>query len=126
MNTSRLIYRIRAYCECLPILEIPAYSEIANLNIMIINSPKLNSSVSPGDIKYKDISGPDGIPDGVISPEYDRKLLGGSLPRYTFGGSFNIDWHNLDFGVTFNGIGKHKVSKMIISKPLEAQLIRLE
>ncbi|MCI5719391.1 MAG: TonB-dependent receptor [Bacteroidales bacterium] len=87
------------------------------------NSPKLNSRVSPGDIKYKDISGPDGIPDGVISPEYDRKLLGGSLPRYTFGGSFNIDWHNLDFGVTFNGIGKHKVSKMVISKPLKDQFL---
>ena len=44
-------------------------------------SPKLNNSVKVGDIKYKDISGPDGVPDGVISPEYDRVLLGGSLPH---------------------------------------------
>ena len=28
------------------------------------NSPKLNNNVKVGDIKYKDISGPDGVPDG--------------------------------------------------------------
>lgn len=53
-------------------------------------SPKLNNSVKVGDIKYKDISGPDGVPDGVISPEYDRVLLGGSLPHYMFGLTFNL------------------------------------
>lgn len=44
------------------------------------NSPKLNNNVKVGDIKYKDISGPDGVPDGKISSEYDRVCLGGSLP----------------------------------------------
>ena len=43
----------------------------------IANSPVLNANVRPGDIKYLDISGPDGVPDGRISPEYDRVLLGG-------------------------------------------------
>lgn len=69
------------------------------------NSPKLNNSVSVGDIKYKDISGPDGVPDGVISPEYDRVLLGGSLPHYMFGLSFNAAYKGLDFGLTFQGVG---------------------
>ena len=70
------------------------------------NSPKLNSNTKLGDIKYKDISGPDGVPDGKISPEYDRVKLGGSLPRYMFGISFNGSWRGFDFGLTFQGVGK--------------------
>lgn len=68
-------------------------------------SPKLNNNVKVGDIKYKDISGPDGVPDGVISPEYDRVLLGGSLPHYLFGLSFNAAYKGWDFGLTLQGVG---------------------
>lgn len=53
----------------------------------LTNSAKINNNVKVGDVKYKDISGPDGVPDGKISSEYDRVLLGGSLPRYMFGGN---------------------------------------
>lgn len=70
------------------------------------NSAKLSSNIKPGDIRYVDISGPDGIPDGKISPEYDRVYLGGSLPRYTFGGSLDLDWKNFDFSLAFQGVGK--------------------
>ncbi|MCS3170831.1 SusC/RagA family TonB-linked outer membrane protein [Bacteroides thetaiotaomicron] len=71
-------------------------------------SPKLNNSVKVGDIKYKDISGPDGVPDGVISPEYDRVLLGGSLPHYMFGLTFNVAYKGWDFGLTLQGVGSQK------------------
>lgn len=71
-------------------------------------SPKLNNSVKVGDIKYKDISGPDGVPDGVISPEYDRVLLGGSLPHYMFGLTFNAAYKGWDFGLTLQGVGNQK------------------
>ena len=70
------------------------------------NSAKLNNNVKVGDIKYKDISGPDGVPDGKISPEYDRVLLGGSLPHFLFGLTFNGAYKGFDFGVTFQGVGK--------------------
>ena len=69
------------------------------------NSPKLNSNIKVGDIKYLDISGPDGVPDGKISPEYDRVLLGGSLPRYMFGFGFNGQYKGFDLGVQFQGVG---------------------
>ena len=74
-----------------------------------LNGPKLNSSVTYGDIKYKDISGPDGVPDGKISPEYDRVLLGGSLPRFMFGVNFTASWRGFDLALAFQGVGKQQV-----------------
>lgn len=72
-------------------------------------SPKLYASVKPGDVKYKDISGPDGKPDGKITPDYDRVLLGGSLPRYQYGGAINLEYKGFDFSFIFQGIGKQNV-----------------
>ena len=69
-------------------------------------SAKLNDAVRVGDIKYLDISGPDGIPDGKISAEYDRVLLGGSLPRYLYGGNIHLEYKKFDVGITFQGVGK--------------------
>lgn len=70
------------------------------------NSAVLYSNLKPGDVKYKDISGPDGIPDGKISAEYDRVLLGGSLPRFLYGGNINMEYKNFSFGLIFQGVGK--------------------
>ena len=71
-----------------------------------LKGPKLNNNVQLGDVKYKDISGPDGVPDGKISPEYDRVLLGGSLPRFQYGGSLNLGYKGFDFSLAFQGVGR--------------------
>ena len=85
------------------------------------NSAVLNSVVAPGDIKYKDISGPDGVPDGIISSDYDRVLLGGSLPRYIYGGNIRLGYRNFDFSMVFQGVGKQNVrmSNMIVQPLLD-------
>lgn len=70
------------------------------------NSAKLNANVKPGDVRFKDISGPDGVPDGRISPEYDRVLLGGSLPRLMYGANLNLSYKNWSLGIVMQGVGK--------------------
>ncbi|MDD3077769.1 MAG: TonB-dependent receptor [Paludibacter sp.] len=87
----------------------------------IDNYPTLNTNVKPGDIKLLDISGPDGVPDGVISADYDRTLLGGSLPRYIYGGNANIGYKNLDLSFTIQGVGKQN-SRMtaVMVQPLRS------
>ncbi len=83
-------------------------------------SPKLYANSKPGDIKYQDISGPNGVPDGIISAQYDRIRLGGSLPRYMFGGNLQLDYKGFDFGLVFQGVGKQnaRISSTMV-RPLE-------
>ncbi|GEP95801.1 TonB-dependent receptor [Chitinophaga cymbidii] len=69
-------------------------------------SPTLNANTRPGDVRYKDISGPNGVPDGKISPEYDRVLLGGSLPRYMYGATLQGGYKNWNLGIVIQGVGK--------------------
>lgn len=79
----------------------------------IDRSALLSQVVRPGDVKYQDIGGPDGEPDGVISPEYDRVPLGGSLPRYLYGGNVNMSYKGVDMFLMFQGVGK-KTSHMAV------------
>jgi TonB-linked SusC/RagA family outer membrane protein len=73
-------------------------------------SPKvpvvMGPDYQPGDIKYKDISGPQGIPDGRISPEYDRVVLGSAIPRYTYSFKTDLMYQHVDFSFSLQGVGK--------------------
>ncbi|GAA3553204.1 TonB-dependent receptor [Snuella lapsa] len=87
------------------------------------NSPVTNASVSPGDVKYKDISGPDGEPDGIIN-DLDRTFLGSSAPRYIYGGRINMAYKGFDLGVVFQGVGKQNfyLSQSFVRPFLESWL----
>ncbi len=56
----------------------------------------------PGMIKLKDISGPDGVPDGMITPD-DRTVMGNGLPDYTFGIANDFSYKNFDLNIMFQG-----------------------
>lgn len=62
--------------------------------------------VQPGDIILRDISGPDGIPDGKIDPDYDRQVIGSNIPRYTYSAKGDLSWKGFDFSFMLQGVGK--------------------
>lgn len=70
------------------------------------NSPVLVSNTRPGDLKYVDISGPEGKPDGEITPEHDKVLLGGSLPRLMFGSNINLNYKSFGISLALQGVAK--------------------
>jgi len=67
-------------------------------------SPKPNSvTVAPGDIKFEDISGPDGRPDGVIN-DFDRQVVGKPIPTWTYGANINLGYKGVDLRVNLQGV----------------------
>ena len=70
----------------------------------INKSPKQFSATGPGDLKYEDISGPDGKPDGVIDGN-DRQVLGKESPSWLYGFNLGAEYKNFKLSVLFQGIG---------------------
>lgn len=66
----------------------------------ITNSPTQFGRVIPGSIKYKNMND-----DGVINAD-DRKIIGNTIPRYTFGFNTNLSWKNFDMDILLQGVGK--------------------
>ncbi|MEO9474401.1 MAG: TonB-dependent receptor [Cyclobacteriaceae bacterium] len=60
----------------------------------------LITGAKPGDIRFKDISGPEGVPDGVITPD-DRTVLHNNRPKYTLGYTNTFSFKGLSLMVVF-------------------------
>lgn len=58
--------------------------------------------IGPGDLMYKDVSGPNGKPDGVIDGN-DRVYLGSPFPKTTFGFTLGASWKGIGVSGFFQG-----------------------
>lgn len=54
----------------------------------------------PGQVKIRDISGPEGVPDGAIDPNYDRAIIGSPLPDWIGGFSTRFTYKNFDLSAS--------------------------
>ncbi|GGH64089.1 SusC/RagA family TonB-linked outer membrane protein [Filimonas zeae] len=71
-----------------------------------------NAGTAPGDFRFKDISGPQGVPDNVIDA-YDRTTLGNSLPKYNFGINFTAGYKGFDFTLFASGAGGNVINSSL-------------
>lgn len=79
-------------------LAIPKEGTVINT---VFDNSNSGDPTLPGKIKFKDISGPDGKPDGVID-EHDRTVIGNTNPKFQGGFGFNGQYKNFDFTINFN------------------------
>lgn len=61
-----------------------------------------------GHFRFKDISGPNGEPDGVIN-ELDKTFIGNPHPKFTYGLNVNLYYKNFDLGVFLQGVSGNEV-----------------
>lgn len=80
-------------------------SEVNAMNTYADDGYYQEAGTSAGDFMYKDISGPNGVPDGEITPEYDRTFLGNPWPKMTYALNLNVTYRKMfDLSIQFQGI----------------------
>jgi TonB-dependent starch-binding outer membrane protein SusC len=87
------------------------YDDIANHAIQTANKvltidPNQGSWI--GDIKFKDISGPNGKPDGIID-EKDRTIIGNPWPKFTYNFNSSLSYKGFDLNLFFTGVNGNKI-----------------
>ncbi|MEO9031820.1 MAG: TonB-dependent receptor [Ginsengibacter sp.] len=69
-------------------------------------------NISPGDVMYKDVSGPNGKPDGIIDAN-DRVYLGSAIPKYNYGFGFSAGYKKFDISVFASGSAKFLINSRL-------------
>lgn len=71
----------------------------------VANSPSQfgNANTAPGDLKYADLSGPDGMPDGVVD-DFDRIVMGNPNPDLLINFNGSIEYRGFDLNFLFQGV----------------------
>ncbi|MFK8061360.1 MAG: SusC/RagA family TonB-linked outer membrane protein [Polaribacter sp.] len=69
-----------------------------------VNAPsQFGVANTPGDLRYADVSGPNGVPDGIIDDD-DRTIIGNPNPNLLFNFNASLDYKGFDFNVLMQGV----------------------
>ena len=80
------------------------FQNVNEINAYVNSSGgRIQPDAKPGDFRWEDTNG-----DGQITPD-DRKFLGNSLPKYTYGFTLNADYKGFDLMVFFQGAGGNQI-----------------
>lgn len=71
----------------------------------VASYPTQPYAAEPGLVRFKDISGPNGVPDGKVDATYDRTVIGSAMPKYSFGATINLEYKGFDLSVLLHGLG---------------------
>jgi len=61
-----------------------------------------------GDVRFVDISGPNGVPDGIID-SYDRTTMGSPYPDFYYGMTHNFSYKNFTLSISLQGLQGNNV-----------------
>ncbi|SHF72516.1 TonB-linked outer membrane protein, SusC/RagA family [Mariniphaga anaerophila] len=86
--------------------EAQAYAQEVDLSF--INS-RITGGWQAGDLKFLDLDGDKilGIGSNSVNDPGDRKILGNSLPSFSYGINTSIRWYGFDVSAFFQGTGNH-------------------
>jgi TonB-linked SusC/RagA family outer membrane protein len=70
-------------------------------------------TLQPGDAKLADLSGADGNPDGQVTPNDDRIVLGSIQPDFTYGFSTTLAWRRFDLYIALQGSQGNEVYNLL-------------
>src|ERR1035437_467885 len=86
-----------------PMGDIYAYKITGTFNTAqdLIDYPKFGTE-GLGDLRFQDVSGPNGVPDGIINP-YDLQRIGNAQPDFVYSIVNSFQYRNFDLNIILDG-----------------------
>jgi len=78
-----------------------ATTHVYTLKPGVADMNKITGNVVPGSLRFKDISGPNGVPDGVVD-DLDKTIIGNPTPKFTGGLNQQFTYKNWDASIFVN------------------------